>query len=531
MKFRTIIGLLFLSIIIANCAKRSRPTGGPKDETPPILEKATPAENTTNFKAKEIKIVFDEYVKLKDINKQLVISPPMKNKPIIYPAGTPSKFIKITILDTLKENTTYTFNFGQSIEDNNEGNALKNFKYVFSTGDYIDSLKVSGTVKDAFNDKVDEDVSILLYEMNEQFNDSTIYKEKPLYVGNSLDTTVWQIDNIKAGKYKLIALKDNRKDYIFNSGEDKIGFLEKEITIPQDSVNNELVLFKETPTYRLNRPSEESKNRWLFGYEGKIKDSVEIYNLLEDYPSIITYEKDKDSLNYWYKDAKIDSLYLEVRNDIFYDTISVRRRTKKVDSLKVTSNASGILPLRETLTLTSSIPLVSADTAKFNFTAKDSTKVPFTLAFESYKNELSVDFKKKENETYKLEILPEAFEDFLGNKNDTLRFNFKTKKSADYGNLFLTLQNSKSFPIIVHLLDNSNKLVEEQYITEAKELTFKLLKPSKYKVRVIYDDNKNGKWDTGSFLKNRQPEKVVYYPEEIEVRANWDKEETFILQN
>lgn len=524
--------LLFLLVIAtSNCAKRGRPTGGPKDSIAPVMVTARPPFETINFKEDEIRIYFDEYIKLNELNKQLVISPPMKYPPLITPLGIPSKYIKIKILDTLKENTTYTFNFGQSVIDNTEGNALRNFKYVFSTGDYIDSLSVSGTIKDAFNDEADKDVSILLYEFNEAYTDSLIYKEKPLYVGNTLDTTIWRIGNMKAGKYKLIALKDASKDYIFTPKQDKIGFLEKEITIPEDSVGHELQLFKETLPYRINRPSEQSKNRLLFGYEG-IADSLKIENLVEKVPSVILYEKDKDSLNYWYKDAQIDSLVLEITNRKFRDTITIRRRIKDVDSLQIIGNASGLLPLRDTLRLKSSIPLENVDSAKITFTDKDTLKVDYKLRFKKYSNELVIDFKKMPEDTYRIQILPEGLKDFLGNVNDTLNYSFRTRKTTDYGNLYLTLQNVNRYPVIVQLLKaDKNELVEEIYALVDQEFIFRNLTPAKYKVRLIYDDNKNRKWDTGNFLLKLQPEKVVYYPSILDVRANWEVTETFILNN
>lgn len=531
MIFRVFILLSLLVIATSNCAKRGRPTGGPKDSIAPVMVTARPPFESVNFNNDEIRIYFDEYIKLNELNKQLVISPPMKYPPIITPLGTPSKYIKIEILDTLKENTTYTFNFGQSVIDNTEGNVLRNFKYILSTGNYIDSLKVSGTIKAAFKDEADEDVSILLYEFNETYTDSLIYKEKPLYVGNSLDTTIWEIGNIKAGKYKLIALKDASKDYIFTPKQDKIGFLEKEITIPQDSTGHELILFKEVLTYKINRPSEQTKNRSLFGYEG-VADSVKIENIIEEVASVITYEKDKDSLTYWYKDTSKDSLVLKITNGNFKDTLTIRRRTKDVDSLQI-SNASGtVLPLRDDLKLQSNIPLESIDTTKITFTDKDTINVDYKLRFEKFSNELVIDFKKKPENSYKLQILPEGIKDFLGNANDTLSFNFRTKKPSDYGNLYLTLQNVNRYPVIVQLLKaDRNELVEEIYAEANQEFVFRNLIPAKYKVRLIYDDNKNRKWDTGNFLLKTQPENVVYYPSILDVRANWDMTETFILKS
>nr|MBP9602088.1 Ig-like domain-containing protein [Lutibacter sp.] len=145
----TFIKFLVIIVLYASffgCARRGTPTGGPKDSIPPVLVEASPALNTINFKSDKIKLVFDEYIKINELNKNLIISPPQKNEPIIFPAGTASKFISIKILDTLDANTTYAFNFGNSIVDNNEGNKFQNFKYVFSTGTYIDSLSLAGEI-------------------------------------------------------------------------------------------------------------------------------------------------------------------------------------------------------------------------------------------------------------------------------------------------------------------------------------------------------------------------------------------------
>jgi hypothetical protein len=165
--------LRFISILLAltviGCAKRGSISGGLKDTIAPVLKASFPKNLSVNFKGKEINLTFDEYVKLKNLNKQLIVSPPMKYNPEVSPM-TPSKIINIKIKDTLQENTTYSFNFGQSIEDNNEGNPYNQFKYIFSTGSYIDSLKVSGTIKDALNKKEDSFVSVMLYEANSKFN-------------------------------------------------------------------------------------------------------------------------------------------------------------------------------------------------------------------------------------------------------------------------------------------------------------------------------------------------------------------------
>jgi len=179
-KFKSVFVLILVLSTLINCARRGNPSGGPKDEDAPITIKTIPEFKTVNFDGEEIKIYFDEYIKLEDISKNLIVSPPLKYPADITPLGTPSKRITIKIKDTLKENTTYTFNFGESIVDNNESNPLTGFKYIFSTGNHIDSLSINGSISNSFKKEKDKYVSVLLYEANKEFNDSTIYKEKPL---------------------------------------------------------------------------------------------------------------------------------------------------------------------------------------------------------------------------------------------------------------------------------------------------------------------------------------------------------------
>jgi uncharacterized protein (DUF2141 family) len=261
-------------LALSQCAKRGTPSGGEKDITPPKLLSAEPENMTINFKAKKIRLYFDEYIKLKDVQKQLIVSPPLKYNPLITPQGSASKFIEITIKDTLKENTTYTLNFGQSITDNNEGNPNSFLTYVFSTGSYIDSLTVSGVVQDAFNKKVGQFISVMLYELDSTYTDSTLYKRPPNYITNTLDSsTTFKLNYLKKGKYALFAVKDEGKNNLFDQEVDKIGFVTDTITLPTDSTYV-LSLFKEIPDYRVAVPSYVAQNRILFGYQGESKNIV-----------------------------------------------------------------------------------------------------------------------------------------------------------------------------------------------------------------------------------------------------------------
>ena len=196
---KPIFNVLFLicaGLALMQCAKRGSPSGGPKDETPPVLLRAIPEQMTTNFEGDEIRLYFDEYIKLQNVQEQLIVSPPLKYPLEISPQGSASKYVKIVIKDTLRPETTYTFNFGQSIVDNNEGNPAPFITYVMSTGDYIDSLLVEGRVLDAFKEEAESYISVMLYEIDTAYTDSTVFKEPPTYITNTLDSaTTFELRN------------------------------------------------------------------------------------------------------------------------------------------------------------------------------------------------------------------------------------------------------------------------------------------------------------------------------------------------
>ena len=511
------------------CAKRGTITGGDKDTIAPVLKASFPKNLSTNFNGKEIKLVFDEYVKVKNANKQLIVSPPLKYAPEILPY-TASKTLTVKLRDTLLPNTTYSFNFGQSIEDYNEGNPFSQFKYVFSTGSYIDSLSLNIKVKDALEKKGETFVSVMLYEINDKYNDSTIYKEVPRYITNTLDSLKEvKIENIKAGKYLLIALKDNGNNNKFNPKTDKIGFQRQYVTIPNDTVF-EVELFKEKLSFKALKPTQEKGNKMIMGYEGNPKNiKLTIKNGADVIPSLVTQMPKKDSVQVWFKPIKVDSLKVSVQKDNFDKDFIVKIKTQKADTLKVSPEFSGNLPLRERFALNASIPLIKFDASKINIINKDSVAVPFTTDYDEFEQKLFFNFNKESLEKYKISLMPGALIDFYDSPNDTLIYRINTKNSSDYGNLKVTLENVKKFPVIVELTDKSGKILATEYSEKNTQVEFLGLEPALFTLRVIYDDNKNKIWDTGSFMEKRQPEEVIYFPKLIDVRANWDVEQPFNL--
>jgi hypothetical protein len=517
-----------LLLLLAACARRGRPEGGPKDFDKPIMVRAIPEFKSLHFEEDEIKIYFDEYIKLKDVNSELIVSPPLKYPLDISPLGTPSKKITVKIRDTLQENSTYTFNFAQSILDNTEGNILDNFKYIFSTGDYIDSLMVTGPIKDAFDLEIVKNPTIMLYPVDEAYTDSLIYNEKPIYVGRTIDSLNWEVTNIKEGTYRLVALNDARKNYKYDPREDKIAFHPDFITVPGDSIFS-LVLFKEILDFELvSRPKDLSKGYIIMGFEGDSKD-VQIRVLSEtpsDFKDFYAKDVKTDTINYWFNNFDKDTLVMEVSKGKFIDSVKIVVNEEEIDTMKLAFSTKGVLHLRDTLKIGSTVPIMKIDTSRFQFMDKDSVKVPFHLKLSPNRSIIDFHFEKELQQKYELFIAPGGIEDIFGIQNDSLKTNVRTGKTADYCSLFLTISNIEKYPVIIDLINDKGDLVGKKYATEPREFEFRNLRPSRFMVRIIYDDNGNRQWDTGDFLKKLQPEKVYYIKSIIEAKANWEVNES-----
>ena len=519
--------ILFFSVI--NCAKKASPTGGPKDTIPPVLISASPKLNTTFFDKEEVKFIFNEYVQLDDIDKQLIISPPLKIGGYkLHPTMSASKKITLSILDTLLENTTYTFNFGEGIKDYNEGNKMSFFSYTISTGAEIDSLNLKGLIKDAIKMEPDNFISLQLYPIDSSYNDSAIYRKKPFYVTSTLDSTVFEFKNLKAGKYELIALKDFSNNYYFDQNVDQIGFLNTPITLPLDSII-ELKIFKEKTIFSWADPFFINNHHIGHGYYGDYENQK--FKLLSDVPNsfeyLITKNRETDTLNYWFKGIKTDSLKFEYPINDTIKTELVNFKNPIKDSLIINQMTIGSIDLTEKFKLSSNLPIISSDSSLVKIRKKDSTLVSSKISIDENYDRVEIDFKLIPNDTYNIQLLPNALKDFWGNTHDTLNYRVSTKKIEDYGNIFIQLIYEESYEFILELLKDGKVVRSYNKPNEDSNYSFKLLDPGKYFLRLIKDKNNNDKWDTGNYLEKIQPEEVIYFPFELELRANWDLNESF----
>lgn len=522
-----LLGGLLLTTV--QCAKRASPTGGPRDSLPPVLINASPKLNTVFFDKEEFNLTFDEYVTLKDISKQLIISPPLSSSQYkVYPVTGASKKVNLKLLDSLMDNTTYTFNFGESIIDFNESNPSSYLTYTLSTGATIDSLYIKGRVTDAFERETERYISLQLYPVDSIYKDSVIFTEKPLYVTSTLDTTIFRFQNLRAGKYAIIALEDKAGNYFFDQNIDKIGFVDRLIELPQDSILD-FRLFQEKANFFWDKPYFINEHHIALAYYGERED--ESYKMVsqvpESFESLVTQNRETDTLDYWFRGAELDSLQFEfnIKDSLQIKTVYFKNPTP--DSLVVDKNTSGSLRLLEKFELKTNLPITEVNSEQVKVTNIDTLPVPASLKIQENYDRITVDFEVIPNDRYEITLLPNALVDFWGNTNDTLVYRTSTKKIEDYGNIFLRVQHQSPHPYIIELLKGDEVFRRYDTPLEGGNYSFKLLDAAKYRVRLIEDANQNKKWDTGNYLEKIQPEQVIYYWKEIDVRANWDMNETF----
>ena len=532
---RNFICIVTSALVIFGCAKRGNPSGGPIDSIPPVLVNASPKLNSINFDSDEIRLTFDEWVKLENIQDQLIISPPIdKSSYEITPLSGVTKKVFLRFLDSLNPKTTYTINFGNSIQDNNENNPLTFFSYTFSTGETIDSLFIMGNIRDAFDQETDDYISLQLYRVDSLFKDSIIYSDKPTYISNTLDSTNYKFQNLKEGKYLLIALKDLDNNYFFNPFYDKIGFMDSLIILPRDSIID-LKLFKEETDLVWEKPHFINSEKIGFGYYGRLDmDKIKIESNIPDSVNyVFTKEKDIDTLNLWLSKNSFDSLNFSL---IESDTIKLttvkfdRKKDSLIDSLNLSPKTVNIIHINESFKISSNIPVANVEDSLITVRDIDSLVIPFSTEINSQLNEVFISFDVSPSDKYNIFIKPNAIKDIRGGVNDSINYNVVSQTLEDYGNIFLDILGGNNSKYILQLLNANNEIIREyKNAYSNSSYTFNYVIPGKYTFRLIEDLNSNDVWDTGNYIKRKQPEPVYYFPSEIDVRANWDLNETFNL--
>jgi hypothetical protein len=536
---KTCLYVLFFAIsgiVLVQCANPIPPAGGLKDEQPPTLvEEASTPNLQTNFQKQRIELTFDEWVVVEDIFNQVVVSPPLEFRPKITLKRKTVRF-DFDERETLRPEATYTINFGLAVKDLTEKNPADNLRFVFSTGDYIDSLKVEGEIVDARKGEPVEGVLFMLYE---NLADSVVRVERPFYFAKTNKQGRFLIENVKAGIFKGFALKDIDFNYLFNLPNEQIGFPDSTFTV-SDSLPPpfKIRLFEETPPLRL---SESTSNR--FGLV-RLAFNQTPHQLELDYEDIgqtVIYEYEKDTVRVWYDQEGPESWNLYLRRDTTLDdTVRVNPPDKEAflketgflqPAVKPASGSIKLNPSRS-LRLQFNHPISAFDTSRILlFEDTLETRVtPVAVIDSASRRTLDLRFPWREGLPYRLELMPGAVRDLFGLENDTLRMKYLADSRKSYGNLILTLNGLMPDTNYVVQLLRGETPVEEFQVTgvETFKREFRTLDPGQYTLQVVADLNKNGRWDSGNYDLRQQPE-PNFITQLEQLRANWDVESTVDL--
>ena len=505
-----------LFLILTGCAIESVPTGGEKDNLSPEIVETYPANFSKNFNAQEIILVFDEYVELKSFSQQFSISPPVKNK---IEHSLKGKKLTLTLKDSLAENTTYTLSFGNAIVDITEGNAQTTYKYVFATGDIIDSLKIQGHVHNALLRNPAEGVLAMLYPENA--GDSAAYLTLPRYYTTTLEDGFFSIEHIAAGNYKLVLIDDKNFDFKLSGKGEKIGFLNKPIDAEKDSLYD-ISIFREKNELTFVQVKHVDYGKAQVYYSANIPASAE-FNCADSTELWVDFSAERDTFNIWFKENNADSLLIFATYQNQLDTLFIRK-TEKEKPAVVLKEVSKIVAPNQFLTIACNAPISKLDPTKLLFTDNTDTLENPPIEILENKLQFKVSHQPQLGHKYKVYAYPGLTETFYNDFNDTQALEFSVKLEREYAFYILELKRQENQQSIVQLLDEKGNLLFEYIITGSKKIEMPYLNPDKYLIRLIDDENKNGIWDTGNYWEKTQPEKVFYYPEIIELRANWEIE-------
>ena len=584
--------LYYIFIIIAaavmySCANIGNPSGGPIDKTPPIFMRSNPTPNAVNVKDRKIEIFFDEIVTLKDPSTKIIVSPAQTEMPRMSALG---RKVTVELVDSLLPNTTYTIDFSNSIQDNNEGNAIDNFAFAFSTGSVIDSMRVSGYVLDS---RTLEPMQSVVVGLQSNLADSAFHKEKLQRVALTNDRGQFTIRNVSPGSYHIFALKDLDRDYKFGNPTEDIAFLDS-IIVPSigsreaaDTVYNDLneidtIMRATRPAYfpndiLLSMFNEDRKSQYLannlrvdstrisltFAAASDTLPSLSIVgrNDVPDQWYTLERSQTNDTLTYWIRPPHLVSadtlmvattyLRTDTASNLSWGTDTLKftfqrqkakkkKKNEETDSLEqirfmeLHPLANGTQEVYAPLLLQTGTPIERYSREAFHLQRKlqnDTTFYPAEIKSIALRDStlsrrdlmLKVDWEP--GAAYKLAVDSLAMTDIYGLQTKPLKVDFNVRKMEEYGNIVFNIPAVRD-SAIVELLDGTDKVVLHTPVKNHRAELLNL-QPGKYYARLFIDRNGNGKYDTGNYDMHLQPEETVYYPGAINLKKNWDVEQTW----
>lgn len=536
---KRLLFLFVICILAFSCARVGSPVGGPKDTLAPKFLSSNIDTTRVNVKRdiRELRLDFDEYINLKDINKNLIISPPIKNIKRILPSNIANRFILIQWEDTLQANTTYNFNFGNSITDNNEANILRYFNFAFSTGEKLDDLYVSGEITDATAIKKKTETNenklvVGLYQVKDTIN----YRQKPYYITKVDDDGYYELNYLSPGKYKIIAFDDENGNSVYDPGKEKIGFQKDPIDIEKSisGLNMKIYPSKKPLKYQ---EMKESPGGILMTFSGN-PDEVKVFSVNEKLKDIkVTHRPKSDSVRIWFDAEKnglgqtaTDNLKFSYDTGVKQDTVSIFYKYNKKNVMDLDNGGASLAPNSDFIVRSAYIidkispekwTLKKDSLTTQEFTAKISETNPYEIHIKS-------DFVS--GKKYQLIIPKETVSSFYAKNTQSKGFDFEVGKVEDFGSLEFTLINAPEASYWIQLLDSSEKVIYSKY-TKGDKIKFDILKPDEYIVRILVDNNGNKYWDEADFTTETFAEDSYIFYKKAVVRALWETKEDWDLKD
>ncbi|MBL7815196.1 MAG: Ig-like domain-containing protein [Saprospiraceae bacterium] len=564
MNIKNSVFFLVSIALLQSCANIVAPTGGNKDTTPPkIVESKSTPNFQTNFKKQRIELTFDEWVKLEDAFNQVVVSPPLNEQPKVEQVNKKIVF-EFGKNEVLRENATYTINFGNAVKDLSEGNPAKDLRFVFSTGAIIDSLTVRGRVIDAVTGVPTEGAVLMLYD---NLADSVVRKIKPFYFGKTDKNGEAIIENVREGKFKVFALLDKDLNYLFNQDVEKIGFPDDFFNVTAEFTASKLRSDTAKITKRDSLSKADSLKRVAQANSGLINirlfdppkkwqlltketDKYGVIKLIANQDptgSKVTFDNvnqkiateiSKDTILLYYDLPSGDAAWnVYVKNDTSQtDTIRIRPRGR-VDFFKKNKT---LVPLNmqssfaknpaKAFSLTFANPIENIDNQKIILLDSAKKSTPLSIRRDSSsQRRLIFEANWVEGVPYNLTVQPDALTDIFGLKNDTVTTKIQVQKKAELGTIIIKVKGLDSLKHYVVQVLSGSGLVEAEFFVDNKtalEKRIEMMQPDEYKLKVVEDTNRNRRWDTGNYDKKTQPERIFWKTIEG-LRADWEVETEF----
>lgn len=532
--------VLFAIFLVSSCAKQGYPNGGPRDETPPKVMSVKPANESRNFAERQFSIAFDEYVTVKDADNNILISPPMRQKPEFTTKG---KRLVVKLNDTLQPDATYLFQFKGAIVDFTEGNVLPSFEYVFSTGDRLDTMMLAGRVLNARDGKPwKEPVTVMAYRVKggeqDDASDTIATTNQPDFITKSDKDGVFAFHYVPAGYYRLVALEDKNRDLRLGRGE--AAAWEPTVVQATDSIDSAAItlLRISVPDRRVQRVAKA---------EMTARGRATIVTVLPMQSPVLTGDSvewrlnaQRDTMSVWFRNVACDSAQLVLIDTALQDTLKMRYKAPKSGRRRrgaaqqaqaepmVKALCSGSSAYYDDLRLAFTVPVVAmTEGAKAEvMRMKDSSVAQYALTLDSNGLGARIEASLRSGEEYSVRLRDSLFTDIYGHRSDSLVF---TLTPQNYGTLVFDVTNSTGSAVVLEVLDDKDTVVTSRTVKATGEVRIPHLKAGTYRVRAVLDTDGNSAWTPGDYWTGSQPEYAIYYSKSLQVREKWELEERWTL--